>query len=129
MALADEKYVSLTTFTKDGRPKSTPVWIAALPGGALGFTTELDSWKVKRIRTTPRVRLQPCDMRGRVRVGTEPTGGIAEIRTGAGLDDVSEQIAAKYRVVHAMLGVWTRVQGLFGRSELQRCAVVITLAE
>ncbi|MEZ5249426.1 MAG: hypothetical protein R2713_09520 [Ilumatobacteraceae bacterium] len=39
--LADEKYVVLTTTRKDGRSVPTPVWIAALPDGALGFTTEL----------------------------------------------------------------------------------------
>ncbi|MGI9579008.1 MAG: pyridoxamine 5'-phosphate oxidase family protein [Microthrixaceae bacterium] len=64
MSIGDEKYVSLTTFTKDGRPKPTPVWIATLGGGKIGFTTQADSWKSKRMRNTPSVLVQASDMRG-----------------------------------------------------------------
>lgn len=39
MSLANEKYVAFTTFTKAGEPKSTPVWIADVGDGKLGFTT------------------------------------------------------------------------------------------
>ncbi len=46
------EYVSLTTFTKDGRPKPTPIWIAPDGDRALVITGK-DSWKVKRIRNTP----------------------------------------------------------------------------
>ena len=38
--IAEEAYVRLTTFTRDGTPKQSPVWIAALADGRLGFTTE-----------------------------------------------------------------------------------------
>ncbi len=48
------KYLLLTTFTKDGRPKPTPIW--GVPhGDRLLVITDDDSWKVKRIRNTPRV--------------------------------------------------------------------------
>ncbi len=57
------KYILLTTFTKDGRPKPTPIW-AAPDGHRLLVITEGDSWKVKRIRNTPRVTLAVCDVRG-----------------------------------------------------------------
>ena len=33
--------------------------------------TEKNSWKVKRIRNNPEVTLQPCDMRGNVKAGTD----------------------------------------------------------
>jgi PPOX class probable F420-dependent enzyme len=66
--ICSEKYVRLTTFTKDGRRKKTPVWIADLGGGTAGFTAGADTWKVKRIRTTPAVELAPSDGRGRVRL-------------------------------------------------------------
>jgi len=33
--LPNERYVRLTTWTSDGRPKHTPVWIVGLaPGGS-----------------------------------------------------------------------------------------------
>ncbi|MDT7721737.1 MAG: uncharacterized protein QOE94_2748, partial [Mycobacterium sp.] len=61
--VAKAQYVLLTTFTKDGRPKSTPIW-AANDGNRLLVITQAKSWKVKRIRNTPRVTLAICDMRG-----------------------------------------------------------------
>ena len=50
--VAEAKYLLLTTFTKDGRPKPTPIW-AAPDGDRLLVITEEESWKVKRIRNTP----------------------------------------------------------------------------
>jgi PPOX class probable F420-dependent enzyme len=64
--IAKSRYVLLTTFTKDGRPKPTPVW-AAREGDRLLVISEEKSWKVKRIGNTQRVTLAVCDMRGRPR--------------------------------------------------------------
>jgi PPOX class probable F420-dependent enzyme len=62
-ALAKEPFVSITTFKRDGTPVSVPVWCAADNGSLLVFS-EADSWKVKRIRRDPHVRLAPCSARG-----------------------------------------------------------------
>ena len=62
-ALAKEPFVSITTFRHDGTPVSVPVWCAADDGTLLVFTAA-DSWKVKRIRRDPHVRLGPCSARG-----------------------------------------------------------------
>ena len=69
MAITDEKYVLLTTFRRNGDGVATPVWIVALPDGTAGFTTEIDSGKVKRIVNNPSVTLQACSIRGSVRPG------------------------------------------------------------
>jgi hypothetical protein len=45
---------------------STPVWCTA-EGGALLVFTEVDSWKVKRIRHDHHVRVAPCSARGKPR--------------------------------------------------------------
>ena len=45
-AITDEKYVSLTTYKKDGSTKSLPVWIADFGDGTIGFTTASSSYKV-----------------------------------------------------------------------------------
>jgi PPOX class probable F420-dependent enzyme len=63
VALAKEPFVSITTFKRDGTPVSVPVWCAADNGTLLVFS-EADSWKVKRIRRDPHVRLGPCSARG-----------------------------------------------------------------
>lgn len=63
--VAKSKYILLTTFTKDGRPKPTAIW-AAPKGDRLLVITEENSWKVKRIRNTPRVTVAACDARGKI---------------------------------------------------------------
>ncbi len=64
--LAGDKYISLETFKKNGEGVKTPVWFV-LHDGALYVYTEADSWKVKRIRNNPLVRVAACDIRGRVK--------------------------------------------------------------
>ncbi len=64
--LGRETYVNLATFRRDGRAVRTPVWIAP-EGDRLYVYTNATSGKVKRIRNGERVRLAPCDVRGRVR--------------------------------------------------------------
>ena len=61
--VAKSEYILLTTFTKDGRPKPTAIW-AAPDGDRLVVITQETSWKVKRIRNTPRVTIAPCDRSG-----------------------------------------------------------------
>ena len=45
----------------------------------VGTTTDDDSWKVKRLRITPRVELTPSDAKGNVVSGIEPLSGSAKI--------------------------------------------------
>ena len=76
----NQKYLNLETFTRNGRGVKTPVWFVLRENGALYVYTEAESWKVKRIRKNPRVRLAPCDMRGNV-TGTWQTA-TAQIISG-----------------------------------------------
>ena len=64
-ALAHERFVSLTTYRRDGRGVATPVWVAR-DGDALVVITPEGTGKLKRLRHTSRVTLRPCDRRGRV---------------------------------------------------------------
>lgn len=63
---AGQKYISLETFKKSGEGVKTPIWFV-LHNGALYAYTEADSWKVKRIRNNPRVRVAVSDIRGKVK--------------------------------------------------------------
>jgi len=72
-AFAGQKYLNLETFKKNGDGVKTPVWFAADPtasidsSGAKIYTYTIGvSGKVKRVRNNPRVKIAPCDMRGRV---------------------------------------------------------------
>lgn len=69
--LATEKYLLLTTFRKDGRGVSTPVW-AARYGEELVVRTPAEAGKVKRIRRNGTVQVAPCDIRGRARGQSVP---------------------------------------------------------
>ncbi|MFB6807001.1 MULTISPECIES: PPOX class F420-dependent oxidoreductase [unclassified Streptomyces] len=89
------KYVSLTTFRKDGTPVATPVWAVA-DGGELYVWTRTDSWKVKRIRNNGRVTVSACDVRGRVAEGAPAVEGEARLLDEAGLKRVRALMLRKY---------------------------------
>ena len=61
-----QNYISLETFKKNGQGVQTPVWFV-LHNDAFYVYTEADSWKVKRIRNNPRVRVAVCSIRGKVK--------------------------------------------------------------
>lgn len=58
-----QSYLNLESFRKTGEGVKTPVWFVE-DGGNLYFTTEEQSFKVKRIRRNPQVRIVPSDARG-----------------------------------------------------------------
>jgi uncharacterized protein len=61
-----QKYISLETFKKNGEGVRTPVWFVFPDEKAFYIYTEADSWKVKRVRNNPKVRVAPSDIRGKV---------------------------------------------------------------
>lgn len=114
--LADARYVSFTSYRRDGTPVSLPVWIADLGGGAVGFTTGSDSYKVRRIRRNPEVTLQPSDMRGTVIPGSNAVEGRARLLTGSDVARVRSAIVKKYGLQARMLRWAGVVRGWFGRT-------------
>ena len=127
MAITDETYVLLTTFRKTGEGVPTAVWIVALPDGSCGFTTELASGKVKRIRNNPKVTLQPCDMRGKVREGSAIVHATAEVLVGADAHAVRDAIRAKHTLMTTLMGVADRVRRLFTKADTTECAIRMQL--
>ena len=125
-SLADEKYIRLTTFTKDGRPKPAPVWIADLGDGTLGFTTGLNSWKVKRMRNTPSVEITPSDARGNVADGATTVSAIAEVRTGDAFAPIETAIKAKYGWQYIAINALGKLRNLRGKGD-ENCGIVLTL--
>ncbi|WP_329199594.1 MULTISPECIES: PPOX class F420-dependent oxidoreductase [unclassified Streptomyces] len=93
--LGKARYVSLTTFRKDGTPVATPVWAVA-DGGELYVWTRSDSWKVKRIRNNGRVAVSACDVRGRVPEGAVAVEGQARLLDETGLRRVRKLMSRKY---------------------------------
>jgi uncharacterized protein len=102
------RYLLLTTFTKDGRPKSTPIW-AAPDGDRLVVITEEKSWKVKRIRHTPRVTIAACDMRGNPK--SESVEATATILDKSETDNVYRAIGRRYGVVGKVFNLFSKLRG------------------
>jgi uncharacterized protein len=95
-ALGAEKFVSLTTFKKDGTPVAAPMWIGR-DGDHLFCWTPADSWKAKRAKNNPRVLLVPCSRGGTVRDGAAPVDGVAEVITDpATVQRLAGEIRRKY---------------------------------
>ena len=91
--VAKSDYVLLTTFTKDGRPKPTAVW-APPDGDRLLIITQEKSWKVKRVRNTPRVTIATCDVAG-TRKG-EAVEAVAAILDKSANGTTYDLIAKRY---------------------------------
>jgi uncharacterized protein len=89
------RYVSLTTYRKDGTGVATPVW-HAVDGSELFVWTRDDSWKVKRIRHNGRVLVAVCDMRGRITEGAPSAEGTARLLDPTDLGRVRKLLARKY---------------------------------
>jgi len=106
--LAKAQYILLTTFTKDGRAKPTPIW-TAVDGDRLLVITEGKSWKVKRIRNTPRVTLATCTMGGRPT--SEAVDGTAAILDKSQTPIVYDAIGKRYGIVGKVFNFFSKLRG------------------
>lgn len=117
--LANEEFVSITTFKRDGTPVSTPVWVAGENGNLLVISEE-DTWKVKRIRRDGHVRIAPCSARGAPR--GEPVDGEATIETDT--STVEKLLARKYGWKYR---AYTRFSALVRRLRRQPAPTGVTI--
>jgi PPOX class probable F420-dependent enzyme len=96
VGIADEKYMLLTTFRRDGTPVASPVWVVALDGDTFGFATSSTSGKAKRLAHTSRVTVQASDMRGRVTPGSPIIEATARITSGPEYLTIKSKVKRKY---------------------------------
>jgi uncharacterized protein len=89
------KYLSLTTYRRDGSPVSTPVWFVE-DEGRLFVTTAADSYKAKRLRRNPSAMVAPCTAAGVARGDAIPVH--VEFLPDADHAHVDRLMAKKYRV-------------------------------
>lgn len=90
----DGRYLSLTSFRKDGSAAATPVWFVR-ENGRLLVETGTSTWKVKRIRRNPEVLVAPCTASGRPR--GEAVSGRAELLSAEETQRVRQLLSRKYR--------------------------------
>ncbi|MFL6090621.1 MAG: PPOX class F420-dependent oxidoreductase [Aeromicrobium sp.] len=95
--LATEKCIAFTTYRKSGEAVTTPVWVAPVSDGRLGFWTAMGSGKTKRLKNNPAVAVQPCSFTGKLKPGTSPVSGTAEmVQSGPLFDEVHQTVHKKY---------------------------------
>jgi PPOX class probable F420-dependent enzyme len=111
MSVVDEigrsRYVSLTTYRKDGTAVATPVW-HVMNGGELVVVSEVETGKVKRIRNNGNVVVTVCGLRGQIAPGAPSAQGTARLLDQAGTEAGRRLLARKY--VMSRIGNWfTRI--------------------
>jgi uncharacterized protein len=118
-ALAHEKYLSLTTYRRDGSPVSTPVWFV-LDGQRLLVWTSSGSWKAKRLRRDPRVRIEACDFRGKVH--GPAWNATARFLPDGEAERVQRMLLTRYPIARRLLSWFTALTGRLTRTPRERPA-------
>ncbi|GLP75097.1 PPOX class F420-dependent oxidoreductase [Mycobacterium antarcticum] len=106
--VAKSEYVLLTTFTKDGRPKPTAIWVAPLGDRVVAITQE-KSWKVKRIRNTPQVTIAECDRGGKPK--GEAVEAVAVVLDKSETPKVYDAIGKRYGLIGKVFNVFSKLRG------------------
>ena len=107
------KYLSLTTYRRDGTPVSTPVWFVQ-EDGRLFVITAARSYKAKRLRRNPAAMVAPCTARGVPRGDAIPVE--VEFLPPEEHARVDRLIAEKYRVDRVLiLPIYRLVMKLRGK--------------
>ena len=115
---AGQKYLNLETYRRNGEAVATPVWFAE-DAGVLYIYSLANAGKVKRIRNNPRVRVMPCDVRGK------PKGEWVEARARV-LDDAGAERA--HRLLDKKYGWMKKIGGLYSKlMKRERSAIAIEL--
>jgi uncharacterized protein len=126
-ALFPGRYLSVTSFKRDGTGVATPVWFVSDRSRLLALT-DLHSAKVRRIRRDPRVLVASCRADGKLR--TEPVPARAEVLTATpDLERVQKLLLERYRLTYRVVMLVYRFgRRLRGeRSVADGAAVAITV--
>lgn len=106
-ALFPGRYISVTSFKRDGTGVATPVWFVP-DGRRLLALTDLHSAKVRRIRRNPRVLVAPCRVNGKLR--GRPVPARVEVLTAtADLDRVQRLLMERYKLSYRLVMLFYRL--------------------
>ena len=105
---ANQQFMNVETFRKNGQGVQTPVWFVE-DRGTLYVRTVETSFKVKRIRNNPRVRVMPCDVRGGPK--GEWVEGQARFATADEDKRAGQLLTKKYGLQKTLFEVMSKLQG------------------
>jgi PPOX class probable F420-dependent enzyme len=109
---ANQKVVTLETYKKNGEAVRSPLFFV-VHEDMLYMRTPMQSWKVKRIRNNPHVRVVPSNMQG------NPQGawieGYAEIYHESDMAWVNKLSKQKYGLTKRLMDFRNRLLGRAGK--------------
>lgn len=127
--LDNAKYVSFTSYKKDGTTVSLPVWVVPFEGG-YAFTTDPGAFKVKRVRRDARVSLAVCSIKGKVSPNAVTHSGAAVILDGDDGARVARAIQKKYPIGYTLITLQSRLNRLRGKeTHSAETAIKVMLSE
>ena len=106
-ALFPGRFLSVTSFRRDGSGVATPLWFVS-DGSRLFALTDLHSAKVRRIRQDPRVLIASCRADGKLR--SERLPAHAEVLTATSeLERVQQLLIERYEISYRLVMVIYRL--------------------
>jgi PPOX class probable F420-dependent enzyme len=126
-ALFPGRYLSVTSFKRDGTGVATPLWFVS-DGSRLFALTDLHSAKVRRIRRNPRVLIAPCGPSGKLR--SDPLPARVDLLTATPeLERVQGLLKKRYKISYRVVMLIYRLGRLLrGRhSVAEGAALAITV--
>jgi uncharacterized protein len=121
------RFLSVTSFKRDGTGVETPVWFVS-DSRRLFALTDLHSAKVRRIRRDPNVWVAPCRANGKLR--RDPVPAQAEVLTSTTeLEYVQKLLLARYPISYRLVMLAYRIgRRIRGRSSIaDGAALAITV--
>jgi uncharacterized protein len=118
------KYLSITSYRRDGTGVATPVWFVTEDGRLLAMTA-VGSGKIKRIRRNPLVTVAACSARGRLRGRT--IQARAELLPSTEVERVKRLIRRKYRFDLLFIRPIRSLQSLLHPERRDEMATVVAL--
>jgi uncharacterized protein len=95
------RYLSVTSFKRDGTAVATPMWFVS-DGSQLFALTDLHSAKIRRIRRNPTVLIAPCRARGQP--SREPVPAHAQVLTDTpDLKRVTKLLRKRYKISYRLV--------------------------
>lgn len=105
---ANQNYLNMESYRKTGEAIRTPLWFAQ-DGETLYFYTVAHSFKVKRLKNNPRVRVAPCDMRGNLKGDwVDATARLLDTAEASHADNLLNQ---KYGLLKRTLNFFAKLRG------------------
>jgi PPOX class probable F420-dependent enzyme len=104
----DKSFLNLETFYKDGRGIKTPVWFV-LDGNRLYVRTVADSWKIRRVRNNPMVKIVPCKSQGQP-IGEWVPARAQVVTDTVRAEEINQLLNKKYGIQKRAFDMLTKIR-------------------